>query len=87
MAERSRKGFIKALCEKEKLLVTSNFSFYHNVFKTCTADTYEPGLVWERVNSVSYASTDKIKLFDFGHISLEASTYLQGAQVHKFIVL
>ena len=32
MAECSLNG-LKALCEKEKLLVTSNFSFSHSVFK------------------------------------------------------
>ena len=26
---------LKTLWEKEKLLVTSNFSFFHNVFKSC----------------------------------------------------
>ena len=37
--------------EKEKLLVTSNFCFSHNVFKSCNADTYKPGLVWDRINA------------------------------------
>ena len=32
--------------EKEKLLVTSNFSFPHSVFKGLV----QPGLIWERVN-------------------------------------
>ena len=32
MGERSPKGY-KTLWEKEKLLVTSNFSFTHSVFK------------------------------------------------------
>ena len=39
MAECSLNG-LKTLCEKEKLLVTSNFSFSHSVFKR---------LVWEWV--------------------------------------
>ena len=74
MAESSPK-VLKTLWEKEKLLVTSNFSFSLSVFKillfptvfspfptvfskyfyfpqcfqnTFIADTYKPGLVWER---------------------------------------
>ena len=39
MAESCPKGY-KTLGEKEKLLVTSNFSFSHSVFrKTCSANT------------------------------------------------
>ena len=50
MAECSLNG-LKTPCEKEKLLVTSNFSFSHSVFKRrCTADTGKTGLVWERFN-------------------------------------
>ena len=38
MAESSPNGW-KRLWEKEKLLVTSNFSFSPTVFCTCSADT------------------------------------------------
>ena len=42
-------SLLKTLQEKEKLLITSNFSFYQFFFqKICTAPTYKPGLVWER---------------------------------------
>ena len=44
MAECSLNG-LKTVCEKEKLLVTSNFQ------KTCTAGTWKPELVWERGKS------------------------------------
>ena len=38
------------LWEKEKLLVTSNFSFSHSVLKRLVLQTpKKPGLVWERV--------------------------------------
>ena len=48
MADRSPNRW-KTLLEKEKLLVTSNFSFSQCFQKTHTADTLKPGLVWERV--------------------------------------
>ena len=51
MTESSPKG-LKTLWEKEKLLVTSNFSFSRSVFKnTFTADKLKEGLVRERVKS------------------------------------
>ena len=40
MAECSLNG-LKTLCEKEKLLVTSNFSFSHSVFKRLVLQTRE----------------------------------------------
>ena len=40
MAECSLNG-LKTLCEKEKLLVTSNFSFSHSVFKRPVLQTRE----------------------------------------------
>ena len=40
MAECSVNGS-KTLCEKEKLLVTSNFSFSHSVFKRFVLQTRE----------------------------------------------
>ena len=52
MAEWSLNG-LKTLCEKEKLLVTSNFSFSHCVFKRRVLQTREnhglfgKGLNWE----------------------------------------
>ena len=42
----------KTLWEKEKLLITNNFSFSCSVFKICTADTLKPGLVWGRIKFV-----------------------------------
>ena len=37
--------------KKEKLVDTSNFSFFPQCFqKTCNVDMYNPGLVWERDN-------------------------------------
>ena len=50
MAE-STQNWLKTLREKEKLLITSNFSFSHSVFKTLTADMKKSVLVWERVKS------------------------------------
>ena len=50
----SRKHCGKTLWEKEKLLVTSNFSFSHIVFKRpVIKGTYKQGLVWETVNTPS----------------------------------
>ena len=40
MAECSLNG-LKTLCEKEKLLVMSNFSFSHSVFKRLVLQTRE----------------------------------------------
>ena len=51
MAESSPKG-LKTLWEKEKLLVTSNFSFSHSVFNRLVLQTrknkdlFEKGLRW-----------------------------------------
>ena len=39
----------KTLWEKEKLLMTSNFSFSQCFQKAYNADTQKLGLVWERV--------------------------------------
>ena len=47
MAENSKKGK-KTQWEKEKLLVTGNFSFSLSVFKRFVWQT-KPGPVWERV--------------------------------------
>ena len=47
----SSKQLLKALWEKEKLLVTSNFSFSYSVFKRLVMQTRKKArLVWERVN-------------------------------------
>ena len=40
MAECSLNG-LKTMCEKEKLLITSNFSFSHSVFKRLVLQTRE----------------------------------------------
>ena len=47
----------KTLWEKEKLLIGSNFSFTHSVFKKLVLHTEKPGLVWERVNYVIRTGT------------------------------
>ena len=48
MEEWSLNG-LKTLCEKEKLLVMSNFSFSHSVFKRLVLQTREPQGLFERV--------------------------------------
>ena len=40
--------------EKEKLLITSNFSFFHSIFKRPA-----PGLVWERVKDIQKYNFEK----------------------------
>ena len=62
MAEISPNGN-QTLSEKEKLLVTSNFSFSDSVFKTCAADTENKWLFWER--------------FKIKQLHSSAGTYLQ----------
>ena len=43
----------KTLWEKEKLLIMSNFSFSHSVFKKLVLQTYlKPRFVWERVSHI-----------------------------------
>ena len=50
MAECSLNG-LKTLCEKEKLLVTSNFSFLHSVLKNLVLQTREnQGLFGKKLN-------------------------------------
>ena len=49
MVQSFLKGY-KTLWEKEKLLIVSNFSFSHSVFKILVLQTRKkPGLNWERV--------------------------------------
>ena len=43
----------QTLSEKEKVLVTSNFSFSQCFQRTRTAYTYKPGLVWEGVKDTA----------------------------------
>ena len=57
MAEGSQTGK-KTLLEKEKLLVTSNFSFSNSVFKKLSLQARKKWLVWERVNSVPKDGND-----------------------------
>ena len=45
--------------KKEKLLVTSNFSFFHGVFKRRLMQTRKPGLVWERINEIDLVNLVK----------------------------
>ena len=40
----------KTLLEKDKLILEQFVPFPQCLQKTCTADTYKPGLVWDRVN-------------------------------------
>ena len=54
MTENSPKGW-KTLWEKEKLLVTSNFSFSRSVFKRSILQTREKqGLVCERLKAIEW---------------------------------
>ena len=39
---------LKTLWEKEKLLVTSNFSFSHNVFKSCLLLMRQNDYLWSK---------------------------------------
>ena len=50
----------KTLWEKEKLLVMSNFSFSHSVFRRLV-DMLKPGLVWERVKMDGSKFYDLVK--------------------------
>ena len=53
MAESMPNG-LKTLWEKDKLLVMSNLSFSHHVFKRLVLQTCKKkGLVWERVKTTS----------------------------------
>ena len=57
MAESYPKG-LKTLWEKEKLLVTSNFSFSHSVLKRLVLQTRKnQGLFWERVKAIKELQT------------------------------
>ena len=59
MAEWSRNG-LKTLCEKEKLLVTSNFSFSHSVFKRLVLQTREnQGLFGKGLKKVGCGQEEK----------------------------
>ena len=42
----------KTLWEKEKLLVTSNFSLSCSIFKRRLLQTHKKGLVWERAKTL-----------------------------------
>ena len=57
MAESSPNGF-KGMREKEKLLVTSNFSFSHSLQKTCTAYTQKTRACLGSYNSLERGSKD-----------------------------
>ena len=53
MIKSSKKKKDRKHCgEKEKLLITSNFSFSNSVFKTLELHV-KPGLVWERVDTAT----------------------------------
>ena len=52
----------------------SNFSFSHSVFKTCTADTLKPGLVWERI---------KGGYLDFSHLTELKNIYITEIYIKK----
>ena len=48
---------LKAPWEKEKLLIMSNISFSHSVFKILIMQTpNNPGLIWGKVEHVPYTS-------------------------------
>ena len=48
---------LKTLWEKEKLLVTSNFSFSHNVFKSCLLLMRQNEYLWNRGLGYNYLSS------------------------------
>ena len=48
--------------KKEKLLITSYFSFSHSVFKGLVLQTCKQGLVWERVNSAKRHTLMDLKI-------------------------
>ena len=48
---RSSQNALKTLWEKAKLLIMSNFSFSHSVYKRLVLQICTAGLVWERVRS------------------------------------
>ena len=88
MAESYLKGK-KTLWEKEKLLVMSNFSFSHSVFKRLaispfptvfskdlTADTKRQGLVWKRIKQNCFRIHQHFSLFEF------LSSVLHQSQKH-----
>ena len=65
----------KTLGEKKTLLITSNFSFSHCVFKRLVQQTRKkPGLVWERVNTFlkpQISDTSKLKEFADDNLKFE----------------
>ena len=68
MVESSQKKW-KPRWEKEKLLVTSNFSILCGVFKRLVLyRNIKQGLVWERVTRVQLISYDVILLLYLEHI-------------------
>ena len=66
IAGNSLKG-LKTLWEKEKLLVTSNFSFSHSVFKILLLQTHKKqGLFGKGLGKVLYQSIELTLSFPFG---------------------
>ena len=62
MAESSLEG-LKTLWEKEKLLVTSNFSFSHSVFKRLVLQTRKnQGLFGKGLNSILFSDESKFTI-------------------------
>ena len=60
----------KTLWKKEKLLVTSNLSFSHSVFKRLELQTRKnQSLFWERVNSHISVTVVVCSFFVFGTVS------------------
>ena len=69
------------LWEKEKLLITSNFSFSHSVFKRLLLQTRKkPGLVWERVNS-----SPNDKFLDWSKLEALADNRINVIEKSKFV--
>ena len=59
---------VKTLWEKEKLLVTSNFSFSHNVFKSCLLLMRQNEYLWSKgLNTLSLYQSTKFRFFQIGN--------------------
>ena len=50
----------KTLCKKEKLLVTSNFSFSHNVFKNCLLLMRQNEYLWSKGLIGIFSASDSL---------------------------
>ena len=83
MAEFSLNG-LKTLCEKEKLLVTSNFSFSHSVFKRLVLQTREnQGLFGKGLTNDKILDSSKFKGFADDILTVSQTTSFRFFQTEK----